>query len=156
MTKKPTKFTETFLKNLDRKDAGKVVADASYSGNGSFIARVAKSGRVSFYVKFQDPSAASGQRKVLLNDRHPLLKHHGIRAFLEEHGVGDLRKLAELDPSLTRFTEALPGLPPPVVRQGLGKLQELRLSIFAPELRPHEKISAQRFERWLAERRPSS
>jgi len=46
-------------------------------------------------VKFQDPSAASGQRKVLLNDRHPLLKHHGIRAFLEEHGVGDLRKLAE-------------------------------------------------------------
>lgn len=89
------KFTETLLTRLDRKDAGKVIADAGYSGTGSLLARVAKSGRVSFYVKFQDKSAKSGQRKMLLNDRHPLLKQHGIRAFLEEYGVADLRKLAE-------------------------------------------------------------
>lgn len=82
------KFTETLLTRLDRKDAGKVIADAGYSGTGSLLARVAKSGRVSFYVKFQDKSAKSGQRKMLLNDRHPLLKQHGIRAFLEEYGDG--------------------------------------------------------------------
>ncbi|MGM0743455.1 MAG: tyrosine-type recombinase/integrase [Pseudomonadota bacterium] len=90
------KFTETFLKNLDYRKAGKTFSDAGYTGKGSLIARVAKSGRVSFYVKFQNPASESGQSKVLLNERHPLLKHHGIRAFLQEHEVEDLRDLAKI------------------------------------------------------------
>ena len=65
--------------------------------------------------------------------------------------VKDARKLSELDPSLTRFSEALPALSPRGVRLALRKIQELRLAVFAPELRPHEKTGPARFERWLSE-----
>ncbi len=60
----------------------------------------------------------------------------------------DLRKLSELDPALTRFSEILSRLRPFQVREGFLKLQELRLATFAPELKCFEKTSLKRFEDW--------
>jgi ATP-dependent helicase HrpA len=68
----------------------------------------------------------------------------------------ELRKLYELDPSLTLLSEHLGHLEPDQLRQAFLKLNELRLSIFSPELKPHEKISAKRFEQWLQQITQSS
>jgi len=65
----------------------------------------------------------------------------------------DRRKQTDLEPALEQLSAATPELSPARLRTAFRKIEELRLSVFAPELRPHEKISVQRFERWL---RPES
>ena len=61
----------------------------------------------------------------------------------------DARKRAELDPALTLLAEHLDRLPPARLREAFRKLEELRIALLCPELKPHEKISLKRFETWL-------
>jgi len=67
----------------------------------------------------------------------------------EQSSAKDLRKLSELDPALTRFSQVLNRLSALQLREGFLKLQELRLATFAPELKSFEKISQKRFEDWI-------
>lgn len=61
----------------------------------------------------------------------------------------DEKKQRDLQPALDLLSNASTTLPPEGLREAFRKIEELRLSIFAPELRPFEKMSATRFERWL-------
>lgn len=63
----------------------------------------------------------------------------------------DARKRAELDPALTLIASAADRLPPAVLREAFRKIEELRIVLFAPELRPFEKMSLKRLESWLQE-----
>lgn len=61
----------------------------------------------------------------------------------------DARKRAELDPALTQLAGHLERLPPARLREAFRKIEELRIALLCPELKPHEKISLKRFETWL-------
>jgi ATP-dependent helicase HrpA len=63
----------------------------------------------------------------------------------------DARKRADLDPALTLLAEHLDRLPPARLREAFRKIEELRIALLCPELKPHEKISLKRFETWLGE-----
>ncbi len=76
----------------------------------------------------------------------------GIELRIERANLApdkDRKKQESLEPVLEQFAKTSPALSPGQVRQAFLKLEELRLSLFAPECRPHEKMSPQRFERWL-------
>jgi hypothetical protein len=63
----------------------------------------------------------------------------------------DAQKQGGLEEPLNRLATALPSLSPHQIRIALGKLQEIRLQLFAPEIGSHEKISPKRFLCWLEE-----
>jgi hypothetical protein len=57
-----------------------------------------------------------------------------------------------LDEVLESLAEHSGRLNPRGLREAFLKVEELRLTVFAPELRPHEKAGAARVIRWLEER----
>ncbi|MGA0332630.1 MAG: ATP-dependent RNA helicase HrpA [Kiritimatiellia bacterium] len=61
----------------------------------------------------------------------------------------DRQKQQQLDPLLTLFSQHAAHLEPSQIREAFLKLEEYRLTLFAPECRPAEKMSLPRFERWL-------
>jgi len=61
----------------------------------------------------------------------------------------DARKRPELDAALNLLAEAAARLPAARLREGFRKVEELRIALFAPELKPFEKISIKRIESWL-------
>lgn len=61
----------------------------------------------------------------------------------------DLQKQEKLEPVLTLFMEHAATLSAQQVREAFLKIEEFRLALFAPECKPHEKMSPQRFEKWL-------
>ena len=70
-------------------------------------------------------------------------------ARLRQDPQKDARKRADLDPALTLLAEHLDRLPPARLREAFRKIEELRIALLCPELKPHEKISLKRFETWL-------
>jgi len=63
----------------------------------------------------------------------------------------DLQKLTKLEPLLGLFSQYAEKMSPPQIREAFLKIEEYRLTLFAPECKPHEKMSPQRFERWIRE-----
>ncbi len=61
----------------------------------------------------------------------------------------DARKQEELEPALEALAAAATRLRPGQLREAFRKMEDLRISTFAPELRPFEKISLKRFQEWL-------
>lgn len=84
-------------------------------------------------------------------DRFPkYLKGMMLRIDRASRGTDkDYQKMKQLEPALTILSSRLERLSPNQLREAFLKLEELRLATFAPELKPHEKMSSQRFERWL-------
>ncbi|WFB35931.1 ATP-dependent RNA helicase HrpA [Kiritimatiellota bacterium B12222] len=63
----------------------------------------------------------------------------------------DHQKWTTLQPALDQLSTNAARLSPRQLRAAFLKIQELRLAIFAPECRPHEKMSVQRFSKWMNE-----
>lgn len=63
----------------------------------------------------------------------------------------DEKKRREFEPALTLLAEYSDKLSSNHLREAFRKLEELRLAVFAPELRTREKTSVTRLERWLKE-----
>ena len=63
----------------------------------------------------------------------------------------DARKREDIEPALTLIAEAADRLTADQLREAFRKIEELRIAVFCPELRPHEKISLKRLETWLRE-----
>jgi ATP-dependent helicase HrpA len=61
----------------------------------------------------------------------------------------DLKKMENLEPLLTHLAKHTSQLSSAQLREAFLKIEEYRLALFAPECRPHEKMSPQRFERWI-------
>ncbi len=70
---------------------------------------------------------------------------------LQRDHAKDAMKQRELEPALALLSQHSDHLDAGQLREAFLKLEDLRLSLFAPELKPFEKISLQRFERWLLE-----
>ena len=84
-------------------------------------------------------------------DRYPsYLKGMSLRMERGKRDAGkDAVKAKDLEPALTAFAEHSDRLTPRQTEEALLRLEELRLAVFTPEIKPAGKTSHQRFVKWL-------
>lgn len=63
----------------------------------------------------------------------------------------DRKKMEQMEPLLTRLSSCAARLSPTQLKEAFLKTEEMRLAVFAPECRAHEKMSLKRFEQWLSD-----
>jgi hypothetical protein len=84
-------------------------------------------------------------------DRYPFyLKGMKLRMERGMRDAGkDAVKARDLEPAITAFAENSEHLTSTQTAEALLRLEELRLAVFTPEIKPKEKTSHQRFVKWL-------